>query len=559
MPVTIVCPKCEATYSMDMDVAEGRNVRCAYCNFKFPYFASGKPSDEVNTPKSDDSGDDQSGAASAAPKAIIGRVIGDCRVEKKIAQGGMGAVFKAHHVNLDIPVAVKFLPKTFAKASRNNIDQFIMEARSAAKLQHQNIIGVLNVGFEKGLHFIVMQYVDGKNLKEILNEKKRFEPAEALEIISQICLALDMARRHNIVHRDVKLSNIMIDSLEVVKLADLGLAQQLTDESLEEKRNSLIGTPYFMSPEQAKNPRAVDHRADIYSLGCTFFQMVTGELPFKSNDLHELLRMHLEAPIPNPRDIVPEIPKKVSEIIMKMMAKKPEDRYETTLEIKEKIDGLLTQLRKPSTRISKVSANLRSKVSKPSVAKSDDSREKVLKNYENLKTPMTLKIASTVILFLLILNIALAIHMKVNVKPGLKYDVYVGEFRNFINPKKDKLKPYFSGVTSKVALPEDINVNKGVAIIYKGYLNIDGDKEIIFTLSSDDGSILYIDGQKIIDNGGTHSMRSVKRRVRLTAGQHEFYIQYFNLAGGPGELKFEAGAPGTTPVELTGSDFTHKQ
>lgn len=256
----------------------------------------------------------------------IGKIIGGCRIEDLIGRGGMGAVYKAHHTALDIPVAVKLLQPVSPMA--NEEERFLREARTAARLRHPNIVGVLNVGSEDGFHYIVMEYVNGKNLLNIIQEKGKLSIEETLNISIQVLKALECAYQNKIVHRDVKPENILIEPSLNVKLTDLGLAKRDTDISITGDCTAL-GSPCYIAPEQAENARGADHRSDIYSLGCTMYHMLTGVPPFGGNSPVEIILEHIRKPVPVLIDMNKKIPAEISEIVRKMMDKDPLLRFQT--------------------------------------------------------------------------------------------------------------------------------------------------------------------------------------------------------------------------------------
>ena len=260
---------------------------------------------------------------------LIGTTIGGCRIDAKIGQGGMGAVFKAHHLALDIPVAVKILQPLMEIPAAE--ERFLREARIAARLRHPHIIGVHNVGFENGIHFIVMDYIEGKNLQEIIKEQKRIRPEEAVRITGEILSALQVALEHGIVHRDIKPENILIERSGSAKLADLGLARIVGDISVTQS-STVLGSPHYVAPEQAENPGAADHRADIYSLGCTLFHMLSGTAPYGGSSSVEVILSHIKKPVPQVCKLCPDIPVLLSDCVSVMMEKDPAKRYQTPAE-----------------------------------------------------------------------------------------------------------------------------------------------------------------------------------------------------------------------------------
>ncbi|MHC4883596.1 MAG: protein kinase domain-containing protein [Planctomycetota bacterium] len=337
MSVAIQCPKCNTQYKLNQEPDESRKIRCSKCGHTFnttiaPTLPTPVP---AKTQVEETGGDTVKVSKPNVKKSLIGQEIGGCQIEKLLGQGGMGAVYRAHHKALDIPVALKVLPSHFAKKDSTFVDRFIREARSAAKLKHQNIVGVLNVGQDKGVHYIIMDFVDGTSVEQLLRKEGVLPVDQACEMIDQVCDALELARKNNIVHRDIKPDNIMIDSDGTVKLADLGLAKSVDEDTSVTMSGVAMGTPHYMAPEQAEDARSADHRADLYSLGCTFYRMLCDTVPYEGTSVYAVLRQHEHEPVPDPRANRHDVNEGVAAIIMKMMAKDPNDRYQTAGEIRD--------------------------------------------------------------------------------------------------------------------------------------------------------------------------------------------------------------------------------
>jgi len=277
-----------------------------------------------------------------ATDQFIGQTLGGCRLLKKIGQGGMGAVYQAHHLGLNKTVAVKILPPTFAQ-EEERVKRFIREARSAAQLEHTNIIQIFNIGRQADLYFIVMQYVDGESLAQRIKQQGKLTVSEATRIIRAAADGLALAHQKGIIHRDIKPENIMLTREGVVKLMDFGLARVVDVASSISKTGEIIGTPYYLAPEQVQGA-TVDQRADIYSLGVTFYYALTGQRPFEGTTPVSVLLKHLnEEPI-DPGRLTPEIPPDISSILKKMMAKKVATRYQTATELITDLDHVLSRL-----------------------------------------------------------------------------------------------------------------------------------------------------------------------------------------------------------------------
>ena len=281
-----------------------------------------------------------------SPDNLIGQVIGGCRIEKKIGKGGMATVFKAHHLSFDMPMAVKILHPHLAESNPNMVERFLREARAAVRLRHPNIINVMNVGEEKGIYYIVMSYVEGGSLAMMIKESGKIPPKRTFEIALEVSRALQVAEEHGIVHRDIKPENILIDTKGNVLLADLGVAKMLdTPEELSITRTGIvIGTAYYVSPEQIRYAKDIDIRSDIYSLGATMYYMLTKAHPFEGRTPFEVMQKHLTSPLTPLKEHDPSIPDIAWEVIEKMMKKKREERYQNSWELEAALKGALEKL-----------------------------------------------------------------------------------------------------------------------------------------------------------------------------------------------------------------------
>lgn len=268
---------------------------------------------------------------------INGTVFAGCKIIEKIGQGGMGTVYKAHHETLDTIVCVKLLSPELARDQRN-IDFFLREARSAAKLDHPNIVHVYNFGQENNQYFIVMSYVEGKSMQDMIEQRGPLPVPEATELIAGLLDGLAHAHSKEIIHRDIKPSNVLVDLQGKPHIADFGLARSLNEEKQLTMAGEMIGTAYFMSPEQCLAGK-VDSRADLYSVGATYFYMLTGKYPFDGKTSVEVIHKHIGEPVPNPLLINPDIPLWASRAIERLMRKKPEERY-------QKAEDVALELRK---------------------------------------------------------------------------------------------------------------------------------------------------------------------------------------------------------------------
>ncbi|MHC4063627.1 MAG: serine/threonine protein kinase [Planctomycetota bacterium] len=251
----------------------------------------------------------------------------------KLGQGAMATVFKAKQLSLDRCVAIKVLPKRFSE-NQEFVDRFYREGRAAARLNHANIVQAIDVGEAGGYHFFVMEYIDGKTVYDELSAGRPYNESEALKIIQRVAYALEHAHARGFIHRDVKPKNVMITKESDVKLADMGLARDIRDyETANAEAGRAYGTPYYISPEQIRGEINIDFRADVYSLGATFYHMVTGRVPFEGSTPSAVMHKHLKEQLIPPDHLNTNLSAGIGEIIEVMMAKKRDDRYPSTKEL----------------------------------------------------------------------------------------------------------------------------------------------------------------------------------------------------------------------------------
>ena len=258
-------------------------------------------------------------------------------LEGRIGQGGMGIVYKARQRSMDRTVALKILAPKFNSKS-NFIDQFIREARAAGALNHPNIIQVHDVGTENGVHYFSMEFVDGPTCLHVLRNQGKLSPGQALEIVRQTAKALDYAHEHKLIHRDIKPDNIMLANGDTVKLADLGISKTF-DEIEQDNSKKIVGTPHYIAPEAAKGNK-IDHRVDIYSLGATTYHILTGKTPYQGNAPTDILKQLLKDEPTPIRELEPEIPDSVAELVEKMMAKDPDERIGNAMDLMKEIETI---------------------------------------------------------------------------------------------------------------------------------------------------------------------------------------------------------------------------
>jgi serine/threonine-protein kinase len=267
-------------------------------------------------------------------------IIAGFQLLKRVGSGGMGTVYRAKQLSVDRIVAVKILKPNLAR-DRKFLERFKEEAKAAAKLNHPNIVQAIDAGEAEGYFYFAMEFVDGETMHRLMLREGLIDEQKAVKIALDTAHALSHAHLHGIVHRDVKPGNIMISNEGLTKLCDLGLARLREEEVDTGARGPAIGTPYYISPEQAQGYMDVDCRSDIYSLGATLYRALAGRPAFDAPTRAEILEKHVRAPLPWPKDHNPALSDTICYIIAKMMMKKPEERYQTPDELAEDLERLM--------------------------------------------------------------------------------------------------------------------------------------------------------------------------------------------------------------------------
>ncbi len=263
-------------------------------------------------------------------------VLGNYVLMKKIGAGGMGQVFKAHHRRMDRIVALKILSPTVIKTPKV-VQRFQREVKAAAKLEHPNIVTAHDADEANGTHFFVMQYVDGYDLSSIIKSHGPMTVPRAVHCLDQAARGLQYAHERGIVHRDIKPANLLLSNDDQLKILDLGLATMADNEGVVDHgltgTGAIIGTVDYMAPEQGVNTKQADARSDIYSLGCTFYYLLTGKAPFSGETAVEKILAHRDQPIPDLGKQLPDLPAPLLRMFQRMVAKEPANRYQTMGEL----------------------------------------------------------------------------------------------------------------------------------------------------------------------------------------------------------------------------------
>ena len=249
------------------------------------------------------------------------------QLQELLGSGGMSVVYRAHDRMLERDVAIKILRETYS-SDQEFRERFRQEAKAAANLSHPNIVTIHDFGLDSGRLFIVMEYVPGRHLKELIKKRGRFSIDDTLTLIVQACAGIGYAHRAGLVHCDIKPHNMLISPDMRLKVADFGIARALATIQAEEKVDVVWGSPQYFSPEQAAGG-APSPASDVYSLGVVIYEMLTGQLPFTASSAEELARLHRELPPPSPSQLNASIPPALEQIIIKVLSKEPSARYRT--------------------------------------------------------------------------------------------------------------------------------------------------------------------------------------------------------------------------------------
>src|SRR3984957_20234243 len=267
--------------------------------------------------------------------------LGKYEIVRQLGAGGMGTVYLAVDSQLKRTVALKVLPKERAE-NETLVRRFQAEAQASAQLKHENIVTVYDAGNIDGHLYIALELVEGTDIYELVARRGPLPLKRSISIVKQVIYALDHLHKRGFVHRDIKPSNILVTRDGTVKLTDMGLARAV-DESLKSnitREGTTVGTVDYMAPEQARDSQAADIRSDIYSLGCTWYQMLTGEPPYPEGSVTNKLYAHISKARPDPRAFNHTVPEEIVAVMHKMMARKADDRYQNTAELINDLDTM---------------------------------------------------------------------------------------------------------------------------------------------------------------------------------------------------------------------------
>jgi len=341
----------------------GDRTHCPVCGHGFV----GKPgADDQRCPACGTSFQRSTGrltpGAQSGTDRLIGRILRGCQIDRKLGEGGMGAVYHARQLSLDRSVAIKVLPPELAR-NRNFIQRFEREAKSLTRINHANILQIYDFGDDpqQGVYFMIIEYVDGWDLGEVLRRQPTLSQIETLDILRQALLGLEQAAEKGVIHRDIKPDNLMVATSGLCKVSDFGLAKGSAGDSEVTSVGVRVGTPAFMSPEQCDGVE-VDTRSDVYNLGCTAFLMLTGHLPYDGETPFSIMLKHKVDPVPSVRTYRADLEPRVESLIKRMMQKRPDDRCFDVRELIDEAENLLVHLTGTASVLRKTNGPIRALV-----------------------------------------------------------------------------------------------------------------------------------------------------------------------------------------------------
>jgi eukaryotic-like serine/threonine-protein kinase len=273
---------------------------------------------------------------------VVGELIaGRYDLEELVGSGGMSSVYRAHDRLLERTVALKILHEQFTSDDAY-VERFRREARAVAQLAHPNIVTVIDRGEQDGRQFIVFEYVDGMNLKELMTQEGPVSPREAIELALQVARGLSFAHESGLVHRDVKPQNVLLDADGRAKVTDFGIAQSLDVKGMT-ITGTVMGTSNYIAPEQARG-QAVDEQTDVYSLGCVLYELLVGEVPFEGDNFVAVAMRHVNDPVPSVRDVRPDVPPRLDWAIQTAMAKDHDERFDSMADFAAELEACHAEL-----------------------------------------------------------------------------------------------------------------------------------------------------------------------------------------------------------------------
>jgi eukaryotic-like serine/threonine-protein kinase len=328
------CPGCNEKFSLDAD-----SRRCPQCGNTLQAWTDAPTVDLMDR----DSWREAT-PLDAITEQLVGTRLGNYQIEAFCGQGGMASVYRARHLTLERPCAIKVLSPRWADRPSDSVAAFLAEARHAAALVHPHVVTIHTIGEDRGFHFIEMEFVEGASLAHLADQSSPLDVTQATRFLVQISSALAAAHSLGLIHRDIKPANVLVNGQQLAKLADFGLAKRVVSGSPQNDPSSLTGTPYYMAPELFRG-QAADERSDIYAMGVTYYALCTRHLPFVSSSVGKLAELHQRQPVPDVRQWAPQASEEVNQVIQRCLAKNPQDRYRDANELHAELRSVLGSLR----------------------------------------------------------------------------------------------------------------------------------------------------------------------------------------------------------------------
>jgi serine/threonine protein kinase len=269
---------------------------------------------------------------------LVGREIAGYQILERVGRGGMGTVYRGRQLSLDRVVAFKVLSPSLAW-DEEFIQRFTQEARSAARLVHPNIVRALDVGKEGSIYYFAMEYMSGGSIEDRIEREGRIAPDRAVPMLMDVCRGLAYAESQGVVHRDIKPENLMLDDQGTVKIVDMGIAGQLEGRRGLDQREGVFGSPHYIAPEQAAGER-IDHRVDLYALGASAYRMLSGRTLFTGESQSEIMAKHVNDEPKPLKQVAPWVPRRLCNIVMNLVEKDPDDRFQSAGEFLDALHGL---------------------------------------------------------------------------------------------------------------------------------------------------------------------------------------------------------------------------
>ena len=406
---------------------------------------------------------------------------------KSIGEGGMANVYLAHDLILDRDVAIKVLRGDLA-GDEKFVRRFQREALAASSLSHPNIVEMYDVGEDNGSYYIVMEYINGKTLKQLIKKRGVLSLSETVDIMLQLTDGVDHAHASYIIHRDLKPQNIMIQDNGEVKITDFGIAMALNNTQLTQT-NSVMGSVHYLPPEQASGKGATV-KSDIYSLGIMLFELLTGTLPFKGDNAVEIAFKQIKDDIPSVREINPEIPQSLENIVLKATAKNPKNRYASAKEMHDDLETALSPSRKNEMRIGFKYPEHEGDIDKKDLLQEEKEKTKEEDlNEDDSKTNVVLWVLSGIFIFIIIVLIGIfLVYPKLMQVPN----VIIPDVSKMSVVEAEKtLKKQGFEVKTEIEYIGDEEIEKGLVVKTSPSIGREVKKGTVITLYESTGKVAY--------------------------------------------------------------------